>query len=113
MRPQLGERFFRSLEQAGTSEAMRDQIADFQPGDLMDLSAIDANSLVAGNQSFNLIFDAPTFTAAGEIRFRHEQQADGEHTILEGNVDGDGQADFQIDIAGRHELTASDFTGVA
>ena len=104
---------FRTLEEAGTSAATRDQVTDFQPGDTIDVAAIDANSFAAGNQSFNLIFDAPTFTAAGEIKFRHETQADGDHTILEGNVDGDPEADFQIDLAGWHDLKASDFAGAA
>ena len=80
---------------------------------MIDLSGIDANSLIAGNQSFNLIFDAPTFTAAGDIKFRYEQQADGDRTILEGDVNGDNQADFQIEIAGKLNLTVSDFSGVA
>jgi hypothetical protein len=45
--------------------------------------------------------------------FRHEQRSDGVHTILEGNVDGDNAADFRIDIVGQHNLTSSDFLGVA
>jgi len=104
---------FRSLEQAGNSHHGRDHITDFQPGDIIDLSAIDANSHVSGNQSFILVFDTQAFTHAGEIRYRHEQRDDGEHTIVEGDVDGDHEADFEIDTHGRHDFTASDFAGVA
>ncbi|MGI9384548.1 MAG: cadherin-like domain-containing protein, partial [Methyloligellaceae bacterium] len=104
---------FRSVDEAGTSAAARDQISDFEVGDLIDLSGIDADTVDGGNQSFELILDKPAFTEAGQLMFRHETQADGDHTIVEGNVDGDLAADFQIDIVGRHDLRDSDFIGLA
>jgi hypothetical protein len=33
----------------------------------------------------------------------------GGHTIIEGDVNGDGKADFQVDLLGYKTLTASDF----
>ena len=103
---------YRSAAQAGNSPASRDHITDFQAGDKIDLSAIDADRIDSGNQSFELILDAPTFTEAGQIIFRFEQQAGVEHTILEGNTDNDNQSEFQIDLTGRIQLTTSDFIGV-
>ena len=85
-----------------------DTISDFQAGDKIDLSGIDANMLSGGNQDF-VLMDQPVFTAAGQVIFRHEQRADGEYTVLEGNVDGDNAADFSIELAGRHTLKTSDF----
>jgi Ca2+-binding RTX toxin-like protein len=82
--------------------AGRDVISDFSSadGDKIDLSTLDANTGVSGNQAFTFIGDA-AFSAAGQIRF-----ADG---VLQGNVNGDVVADFEIGLIGVTSLTASDF----
>ncbi|PFG63103.1 Ca2+-binding RTX toxin-like protein [Thioclava sp. ES.031] len=93
------------------ADADGDRINGFAPGDKIDLSGIDADQGAAGAQSF-VLFAAGDFSAAGELRVSYEMRDDGEHTIVAGNVDDDLEADFEIDIAGRHILDASDFNGV-
>jgi Ca2+-binding RTX toxin-like protein len=82
--------------------ANRDVIRDFVHGwDKIDLSTIDANATVAGNNAFTLTTGA-SFTAAGQLKF-----ANG---ILYGNTDGNlATAEFQITLSGVTTLTTSDF----
>jgi hypothetical protein len=78
--------------------ANRDVIQDFS-GDIIDLGLIDANLNTAGDQAFSFI-GTNAFTAAGQVRFF----ADGAgNTIVEGNMDNDLHADFQIEL---HAFTA-------
>ena len=74
-----------------------DHIADFSEtqGDKIDLSAIDANVLIGGDQAFTPIGVNVAFNGvAGALRFNGG--------LLEGDVNGDRVADFQIqlDVAG-------------
>ena len=86
--------------------ASRDVITDFVHGvDKIVLSAIDANTLVAGNQAFTLIDSNAAFTSAGQIKFV-DGTAGG---VLYGEVNGNGVADFSIALAGVHSITAMDF----
>ncbi|TNE84465.1 MAG: hypothetical protein EP337_13970, partial [Rhodobacteraceae bacterium] len=96
---------------ASVSDADGDRIDGFAPGDKIDLSGIDADQGTAGAQSF-VLFAAGDFSAAGELRISYEMRDDGEHTIIAGNVDDDLEADFELDLSGRHTLDASDFNGV-
>jgi Ca2+-binding RTX toxin-like protein len=73
--------------------ANRDVIQDFS-ADVIDLHQIDANVNAAGDQAFSFI-GTNAFTAAGQVRFF----ADGAgNTIVEGNVDNDLHADFQVEL---------------
>jgi Ca2+-binding RTX toxin-like protein len=92
-------------------DADGDTIKGFQPGDKIDLSAIDANTGASGNQSF-VLFAGNLFTSAGQVLVTHEVRDGAEHTIVSGNTNNDTVADFKIDIAGNHALTSSDFNGV-
>lgn len=75
--------------------AQADQIKDLKGSDVIDLSAIDANSSQAGDQAFHLVGDA--FGGhAGEAILRFV----GGVTFLEVDVNGDGDADMSIAIKG-------------
>lgn len=68
-----------------------DSITDFQHNqhDKIDLHSIDAN-VVSLDEAFHFIGAARFHQQAGELRYaRH---------ILQGDVDGDGTADFQIHV---------------
>jgi Ca2+-binding RTX toxin-like protein len=93
------------------SAADGDMIMGFQPGDKIDLAGVDADADAAGNQSF-VLFAGGNFTAAGQLAVTYETRADGDHTILSGNTDGDADAEFELDVAGHHNFTLSDFSGV-
>lgn len=100
---------------AGESKpgAGHDQILDFLSGeDKIDLSAIDADSTVSGNQAFSFI-GSKAFAAgqAGQLRL-YEDAAKPGRWFAEGDTDGDGTADFQIELASSQTLFApsgSDF----
>ncbi|MBK8174134.1 MAG: calcium-binding protein [Rhodospirillales bacterium] len=90
---------FRTAGEAGLGAA-RDEITDFVSGvDRINVANIDANVLTAGHQQFVFIGSA-AFTGAGQIRF-----ANG---VIEGNIDGDAAAEFQIALDHGH-VVASDF----
>ncbi|WP_198672076.1 calcium-binding protein [Pseudogemmobacter bohemicus] len=83
----------------------RDQIGDFAAGDLIDLSAMDADSLTEGNQAFTFIGHANFSGVAGQLNL----WGNGSVTILQGDLDGDRQADFQIMVSGVATLSETDF----
>lgn len=87
--------------------AQGDTIADFRPGDLIDLSDIDADTTTAGNQSFTLVA-AGGSVVAGSLVVSEEARQDGIYTVLTGHVNGDGVADFQIGLRGRPGIGAGD-----
>ena len=84
--------------------ANRDVITDFGSTDKIDLSTIDANSMLSGNQAF-MFMTGTHFTSPGQIYY------DASHHILFGNTDGDAAAEFQImvNLAGITSLHSADF----
>lgn len=88
-----------------------DQITDFQPGDRIDLSMIDANTLTSGDQAFQLISE-PTFTNAGQIMFSFTNEDGTDLTLVQGNISGGTDADFTVQVTGHVTLTVDDFLGV-
>jgi len=93
------------------ADANGDVIRDFQPGDTIDLSGIDANTGSAGNQSF-VLFAGTGFTAAGQVIVTHETRDGVDHTMIAGNTNGDTTADFKLDLVGNHNVTQADLHGV-
>jgi Ca2+-binding RTX toxin-like protein len=72
---------------------LSDLIGDFLSGtDKIDLGRIDANALVTGDQAFTWIGASAFSGAAGELRVRD----DGGFRYVEGDTNGDGNADFSI-----------------
>jgi hypothetical protein len=103
--------YFLTLADSGKTAATRDLIVDFEVGaDKIHLNLMDANTKMSGDQNFTWIatdggFGAFTKTA-GEL---HLRMGNG-NTIIEGDVNGDGKADFQIELAGhRFDITGADF----
>lgn len=68
------------------------------------MSAIDASTQTAGHQGFTYLGEGSTSRSvdAGGLKFYHVNG----NTYIVGDVNGDGQADIQIEIAGTHDLTA-------
>ncbi|MBR0832024.1 M10 family metallopeptidase [Bradyrhizobium manausense] len=88
-----------------------DQITDFTPGvDLIDLSSMDAIPGTAASDSFHFIGVSAFDGRAGELNFYY----DGARgvTVLQGDTNGDGVADFAIDLVGKLTITAADLVGV-
>lgn len=93
----------------GTTPAANscDVISDFYSyeGDRISLGRVDANASVAGDQAFTFIDNAAFSGTAGELR-AFEQNG---NTMIEGDVNGDGAADFAIELIGVKLLTTMDF----
>jgi hypothetical protein len=95
----------------GADVGDHDIIADFTTGrDTINLGAIDADTTRASNQAFQFVGEDAFSGTAGELRYGATAGADGgDATLVEGDVDGDGVADFQLELRGLHALTAGDF----
>jgi large repetitive protein len=93
-----GQDVFRytSTSESARGGGNRDTIYDFNSNngashDIIDLSLIDANVNVGGNQAFAFIGGAAfSGNSAGQLRFSNGR--------LQGDVNGDRQADFEIEI---------------
>jgi Ca2+-binding RTX toxin-like protein len=98
---------FNSLSEMGITSATRDVISDFVRGlDKIDLSTLDANAALAGNQAFSAPVVGGTFSGAfanaGDLYFDN-----GAH-VLYGNADADAAAEFAIQLLGVNTLAATD-----
>ena len=88
----------------GVTRSTADRIVDFATGDKVDLSAVDANTLLASDQGFSFIGTGAFSHAAGELRY---EQVAG-NTYLSGDTNGDGIADFMIKLDGLHTVSGAD-----
>jgi Ca2+-binding RTX toxin-like protein len=85
----------------------RDVIVDFQDGfDKIDLAGIDASTASSGNQAFSFIGTGVFTNRAGQLRI---DTSDPAKTLVLGDTNGDGVADFVIELTGSHSLSAGDF----
>lgn len=103
---------FRSASQSPAG-ANRDRLADFNPafGDKIDLSEIDANTAVDGDQAFKFIGSKAFTGNAGDPLDRGELRYSAlpGGILVSADVDGDQTADFEIFVANLAALKASDF----
>ena len=81
-----------------------DVILDFGRSDVIDLSGVDAID-GSGDDAFTFIGDDAFSETAGELRY----QANADGVTIEGDTDGDGEADFSIEVLGVASLQAADF----
>jgi len=102
-----GDDIFRYTNLSDSTAAVRDMIADFSTGDRIDLSQIDAIT-GGGDDAFTLIGSAMFGGIAGQLRFT--DTGNGVFNV-EGDVDGDGVADFSILFTNvdAHPITTADF----
>jgi hypothetical protein len=88
-------------------EAHGDTIRDFVHGtDRIDLTGIDANSTVSGNQAFTFIGTERFHKVAGEL---HTYRLSDGNTYVSADTNGDGAAEFAIKVLGNHVFSAGDF----
>ena len=97
---------FNDAKETGITLKTRDTITDFNHNekDKIDLSAIDANAKLAGDQAFKFI-GSKNFSkdATAELRF------DAASHILYGSTNADSKAEFSIQLNGVSSLVAGDF----
>lgn len=84
-----------------------DTIADFSPaeGDKVDLSGMDADRFVAGNQAFDFIGRSAFTGEAGELRYEVYNNC----IVVYGDLNGDGKSDFGIQINHVNAIGGDDF----
>lgn len=104
---------FKTASEAGAG-MNRDVITDFQKGvDKIDISAIDANGSAAGDGTFhfqaqeNALFDHK----AGALAWHYDDKAGtaSDATVIQGDLNGDGIHDFEVQLKGLVHVGASDF----
>ena len=103
---------FARIADSGKAPASRDTILDFHHGeDKIDLHAIDAVAGTAKNNAFRFIGAADFHGVKGELHLIKINAPGRAHdvTIIEGDTNGDGAADFQIALTGLPHLTKTDF----
>ena len=95
---------FTSRQDSKVGPDDRDTITDFDPSeDMIDLSQIDAKKGGA-DDAFNWVGDEK-LKKKGDLRYVDK----GTHVLVEGDVDGDKKADFQIKVDGLNMLSEDDF----
>ena len=90
------------LIESGLDASTRDIVQSFERGqDKLGLSALDANTSVAGDQKFSaFISSTAVFTKAGQLQLKSG--------VLYGNTDADADAEFSIALTGITTLTMAD-----
>jgi serralysin len=99
---------FRSLADigGGATGLPSDLIVDWAAGDKIDVSKIDAVASTSTNDKFTFA-GTTAFSGAGQLHY--VQDASRGQTYVEGDVNGDGAADFSLVLTGLYTLAAADF----
>lgn len=86
---------FKAVSESTLNASRRDTISDFSgyEGDVIDLTGIDAHTGAKGNQAFDFIGTSDFSGTAGELRY---ELRNGTDALVQGDVDGDGTADFGL-----------------
>lgn len=99
-----------ALSDSGIMLNRADQLVDFSSaqGDRIDLSALDANSTLGGDQAFSFIEGADFgIDATGQLRFDFD--ADLNAAMLYASTDADDGPEFAVLLRGESSLSAGDF----
>ena len=94
---------FRKTAEGSRQTSQADVIADYQTSEIIDLSAIDADTGVAGNQAFVLNTGGPLL--AGQLRVATV----GTDTLILLKTNSSSTVDMKIKLLGVHSLTEDDF----
>ena len=94
-----------AVADSGVGAGARDVITDFLSGtDKISFAGIDASTTAAGDQAFTMINTAAFSGLAGQLRYSFL----GSDTVMEGDVNGDMLADFQLQLTGNRTFIAAD-----
>jgi Ca2+-binding RTX toxin-like protein len=98
---------FQDIGHTTVDPSGRDTISDFRRAqkDKIGLKQIDANTGTAGDDFFTFIGTADFGNTAGQLRYEATEGG----VVVQGDVNGDGKADFAIFVKGVAALKAGDF----
>ncbi|KNG92232.1 M10 family metallopeptidase C-terminal domain-containing protein [Pseudaestuariivita atlantica] len=97
-----------NVNESEPGDNRRDEILDFVPGeDRIEISRFDADITQGGKQRFDFIGQDAFSGTAGELRAAWDAGAG--MTLVQADLDGDGDADFEIGLWGNLTLSAGDF----
>lgn len=101
----LGTDTFAFLTLTDSTQAAADRVRDFTSGvDIIELTQIDANANLAGDQFFSFIGGAAFSNVAGQLRY------DAATGVVAGDVDGDSVADLYFVLQNKPaSLATTDF----
>ena len=106
-----GDIFVFLLGNSSATSGQHDRITDFVSGtDDIDLSGFDAISSTGSYDQFKFLATAAFSGAAGELNYFYNSSTGV--TTLQGDTNGDGVADFAIDLTGNVSISLSDLIGV-
>ena len=107
-----GDTFIFLLGDSSAASGQHDRITDFISGaDRIDLSGYDAISSTGSYDQFKFISTSAFHGTAGELNYFYNSSTGV--TTLQGDTNGDGGADFAIDLAGNIAVTQADLIGIA
>lgn len=97
---------YNSVAESSNVVGQTDLIFEFRhdEGDRIDLRQIDADITTEGDQKFHFIGNGP-FEEAGDLRF----ELTGRGLVLYGDVDGNGEEDFVLEIGKTASIERGDF----
>jgi serralysin len=105
-----GDTFVFLLGDSSAASGQHDRITDFLSGsDHIDLSGFDAISSTGSYDQFKFIATAAFDGAAGELNYSYNSSTGV--TTLQGDTNGDGVADFAIDLTGNISISLADLIG--
>lgn len=80
----------------------RDIVLDFDQGeDLLDLASIDANRYASGNNAFSFVGESAFSRVSGQLRSQRFDMSGTDYTLVQGDTNGDGVADFELVLQGQ------------
>lgn len=104
---------FTAVTDTGAVATSTDVLFDFVDGsDKIDLSQIDASSLLVGDDAFTFLgTDAITTNQRGEVNYKQfdVKGSVNDYTLIYIDTDSDTAAEGIIKLMGLHRLTAGDF----
>ena len=113
---------FNARNESGKTASTRDVIGDFKHNqDHIDLKDIDANAKKHGDQAFKFIGSQDFHHVKGELHYfsivkpgdfldhKNGSAFNRDKVIVEGDINGDGKADFQIELSHYTTIAKSDF----
>ena len=104
---------FDAADEIGKKKGFLDIVTDFRTGeDRIDLSTIDANGSKKGDKAFKFLSpEGSSFThKAGQLVWDQVDKTGtaNDVTFVKGDIDGNGRADFQIQLTGLIDLLKAD-----